>query len=304
MNHKREPTEGTGNEGRGLPPGAVPTDVGLESPTYLGLENPACLGLESPAYIGLERQACMGRESRTYRFEIFRYAAAESRPPRFQVYELTVERNMSVLEALVKIQDEQDPSLAFRSACRGAVCGSCAMSVNGKLQLACRVQLQTIGDRRVVLEPLPGFEILKDLVVDLDVFWEKYRRVRPWLHAELSAVKEARVTELQQRRIDQYVNCILCGLCYAACPVTKLNQRFTGPVALAKLYRFRADSREDRDSATLRQEDSSEGLWACHTIMACCEVCPREVRPADGIRALRRQLLVDKVKRVVQEKLT
>jgi succinate dehydrogenase / fumarate reductase, iron-sulfur subunit len=266
MNLKSEPTESNGPAGQAVPPDARPTDV--------------------------------RRESRTYRFEIFRYGAATGRPPRFQTYELTLDDNISVLEALVRIQDEQDPSLAFRYACRGAVCGSCAMSVNGQLQLACRVQLQTLGDRRVVLEPLPRFEILRDLVVDLDPFWEKYQRVRPWLHAGLSAVKESHVTAQEQKRIDQYVNCILCGLCYAACPVTKRNPHFTGPAALAKLYRFQADAREERGPATLRQEDSSAGLWACHTVMACCDVCPRDVRPADGIRGLRRQLLAAKVKGV------
>ena len=264
---KNEPTEGTDTVDPAVQPDARPTEGGLES--------------------------------RTYRFEIFRYTAAEVGAPRFQAYDVTVERNMSVLEALVKIQDEQDPSLAFRYACRGAVCGSCAMAVNGQLQLACRVQLRTLRDRRVVLEPLPGFEILKDLIVDLEVFWEKYRRVQPWLHAELAGDKEHRVTEREQTRIDPYVNCILCGLCYAACPVTRLNPRFTGPAALAKLYRFLADSREDREPTTLRQEDSPEGLWACHTIMECCEVCPRDVRPAEGIRGLRRKLLADQVNQVL-----
>lgn len=264
---KNEPTEGTGRVAPAVQPDARPTEDRLES--------------------------------RTYRFEIFRYAASGGAAPRFQTYAVTVDRNMSVLEALVKIQDEQDPSLAFRYACRGAVCGSCAMSVNGRLQLACRVQLRTVRDRRVVLEPLPGFEILKDLVVDLDAFWEKYRRVQPWLHAELSGDKESHVTEREQARIDRYVNCILCGLCYAACPVTRRNPGFPGPAALAKLYRFLADSREDRDPTTLRQENSPQGLWACHTVMECCEVCPRDVRPAEGIRGLRRKLLADQVQRVV-----
>jgi succinate dehydrogenase / fumarate reductase iron-sulfur subunit len=239
----------------------------------------------------VEDQGCLA-----YRFDILRYSAGDSRPPHFQVYELTLDRKASVLEALLTIQDELDPSLAFRSACRGAVCGSCAMAVNGRLQLACRVPLQTIAGRKVVLEPLPGFEILKDLVVNMDEFWRKYERVQPWLHAELSTVKESLVTPQDQQRIDQFVNCILCGLCYAACPATRRNQQFTGPAALAKLQRFWSDSREDRDLSTVRQEDSTEGLWGCHTIMACCDVCPKEVRPADGIRGLRRRWFAERVK--------
>ena len=107
------------------------------------------------------------------------------------------------------------------------------------------------------------------------------------------------MSERQRERIDQFVNCILCGLCYAACPVTSSDPRFTGPAALAKLYRFLADSRERRDGATLEQENSHSGLWGCHTIMKCCEACPKEVRPTDGIRGLRRKLLAQKLKSAI-----
>ncbi len=239
------------------------------------------------------------RIAQTFRFEVFRYDAARNEPPHFQTYELDVSRQTSVLEGLLRIQDEQDPSLAFRSSCRGAVCGSCGMSINGRLNLACRVQLHLLALRRVVLEPLPGLEIVKDLVVDMDPFWEKYQRIQPWLHAEIAAAEGSRMSEPQRQRIDQFVNCILCGLCYAACPVTKSNERFTGPAALAKLYRFLADSRESRDGTTLEQENSPSGMWGCHTIMKCGEVCPKEVRPTDGIRGVRRKLLSHKLKQLL-----
>jgi succinate dehydrogenase / fumarate reductase iron-sulfur subunit len=231
-----------------------------------------------------------------YRFEILRYDAARDAEPRFQAYELEAAASTSVLEALFGIQDEQDPSLAFRYSCRGAVCGSCAMSISGSLNLACRVLLKNLPTRRVVLEPLPRFEVIKDLVVDMDPFWAKYERVQPWLHAQLSEAKESRMSEAERERIDQYVNCILCGLCYAACPVASSKENSTGPAALAKLHRFLADSRESRGAQTLEQEDDADGLWACHTITRCIEVCPKDVRPTDGIAALRRRLLVHKFK--------
>lgn len=250
-----------------------------------------------------------------YRFEILRYDAADDAPPHFDVFELEAERRMSVLEALLKIQDEQDPSLAFRYACRGAVCGSCAMSINGKLNLACRVLLDRLGTTRVVVEPLPNLEIIRDLVVDMDPFWEKYERVRPWLHAEIrreeseggagegqedaGGAEENRMSEAQRQKIDQYVNCILCGLCYGACPVLKSNTQFTGPAALAKLYRFVADSRDGREASQLEPEDAHEGAWGCHTITRCIQVCPKQVRPTDGIEGIRRTLVAHKFKKLV-----
>ena len=236
------------------------------------------------------------------RFEVLRYDASNEDGPRFEVYEVLPDSNMSVLGGLLQIQEEQDPSLAFRYACRGAVCGSCAMSINGQLNLACRVQLKNLRTDRVIVEPLPKHEIIKDLVVDMDPFWEKYERVRPWLHAEISETKESRVSERQREKIDQYVNCILCGLCYAACPVVSSNEDFTGPAALAKLERFLADSRAHRSGETLRQQAGNDGAFGCHTVTRCIEVCPKEVRPTDGITALRRRAFSQTLKRFVGSK--
>ena len=236
-----------------------------------------------------------------FRFEIFRYDAAAGGPPRFQVFELTAGKGLSVLQGLLQIQDEQDPSLAFRCACRGAVCGSCAMSINGQLNLACRVQLDRLSTRRIVVEPLPNLEILRDLVVDMTPFWEKYERVRPWLHAEEAAQRDGLMSEQERERFDQYVNCILCGLCYAACPVLKSNDQFTGPAALAKLYRFLSDPRDQRPAAEIRPQDSRQGVWGCHTITRCIDACPKNVRPTDGIRGVRRRLLSQTLKKFLGE---
>jgi succinate dehydrogenase / fumarate reductase iron-sulfur subunit len=215
---------------------------------------------------------------------------------------------VSVLEALLEIQAEQDPSLAFRYACRGAVCGSCAMSINGNLALACRVQVADLPGDRVVLEPLPHLEILKDLVVDMAPFWQKYECIRPWLHARIGQPgsgdmgADGRMSAAQREKIDQYVNCILCGLCYASCPAISADEEFTGPAALAKLYRFLSDSREDRATRTLEAEDRRGGMWGCRAVGRCVEVCPKEVRPRDGIAGVRRKLLADKFKGVLRGK--
>jgi succinate dehydrogenase / fumarate reductase iron-sulfur subunit len=240
-----------------------------------------------------------GQPSNTMpRFEILRYDAAKEAPPWFQAYDVSVPPDTSVLEALLRIQDEQDPSLAFRYSCRGAICGSCAMSVNGRLQLACRVQLKNLASDHVVLEPLPRFEVVKDLVVDMTPFWEKYERIKPWLHADTSREQVGGMSEAQRERIDQYVNCILCGLCQAACPVASSSPNFTGPAALAKLYRFLADPRERRPASSIEGENTDHGAWACHTITRCISVCPKNVRPTDGIAGVRRKLLVEKLRKL------
>jgi len=234
--------------------------------------------------------------TRPYQFEILRYDPAAGAPPRFRAYALQPAGRMSVLEALLRIQAEHDPSLAFRYSCRGAVCGSCAMSINGKLNLACRVLLENLPETRVVLEPLPRFEILRDLVVDMEPFWKRYERVRPWLHAQIGQGKESRMSPAERERFDQYVNCILCGLCVAACPVSSLREGFAGPAALAKLYRFLADPRENRGSGALEQENGEHGVWGCRAIGRCIEVCPKDVRPTDGIAGAKRKLLVERLK--------
>jgi succinate dehydrogenase / fumarate reductase iron-sulfur subunit len=176
------------------------------------------------------------------------------------------------------------------------------MTINGKPRLACRTLLKSLKSERIVLEPLPNLEILKDLVVDMDPFWEKYERIKPWLHAAMQGDRERTMTEADCRRIDSFTSCILCALCYGACPVLKRNEDFTGPAALAKLYRFLSDSREQRSDETLNQENSATGLWGCHTITRCIDACPKNVRPTDGITGARRKLLASHMKSLVRKK--
>jgi succinate dehydrogenase / fumarate reductase iron-sulfur subunit len=122
------------------------------------------------------------------------------------------------------------------------------------------------------------------------------------LHAEITEGAESRMSEKDRDKIDQYVGCILCALCYAACPVVSMNEDFTGPAALAKLYRFVADSREDRGPAALEPENVADGMWGCHTVTRCIQACPKNIRPTDGIEGVRRRLLSDKFKGLLGKK--
>lgn len=236
-----------------------------------------------------------------YTFKIFRYdSKMPEKEPSFSTYSVEAVPGMSILSALLNIRDEMDGGLSFRCSCRSAVCGSCAMAMNGKIELACRTQVASLGNNLVILEPLPNFEIIKDLVVDMTPFWAKYERIKPWLMRKtLPAGAEIRQSEEDRNRIDQFVNCILCAACYGACPVPSRDPEFLGPAALAKLERFRLDSRDERPLRTLEDVNNEQGVWGCDTLFKCIEACPKEVRPTDAIVGLRKSLVKYKFKKML-----
>jgi len=237
----------------------------------------------------------------TYTFKIFRYDGKEpENAPRFATYLINVLPDSLVLSALLRIRDEIDGTLAFRSSCRSAVCGSCAMVMNGKIELACRTQVASLGKDTIILEPLPNFEIIKDLAVDMTPFWKMYERVKPWLMRKSPVPpEELRQSEEERNRIDQFVNCILCAACYGACPVPARDPEYPGPAALAKLERFVLDSRDERPLGILEGLNNENGLWGCDTLFKCIDACPKEVRPTDAIVGLRKALVKHKFKKLL-----
>ena len=234
-----------------------------------------------------------------YIFRILRFDPKKDNYPYFQDFSYACEEKKSVLEALMDIRNDQDCTISFRYSCREAICGSCAMVVNGKFDLACRTDLELLRSSTVVIEPLPNLEIQKDLVVDMDPFWQALQKIEPYLQGEkIESTKGHLVDDRDMDRIFQFVNCIMCGCCYAACPVASRDERYLGPAALAKLYRFVKDPRDIRPFANWSRVNTEGGVWGCDTIFACNEACPKDVRPADGIEALRRKLVVEKIKRL------
>jgi succinate dehydrogenase / fumarate reductase iron-sulfur subunit len=237
-----------------------------------------------------------------YTFKIFRYdSKMPEKGPSFSTYYVETVPGMSILSALLNIRDEMDGGLSFRCSCRSAVCGSCAMAMNGKIELACRTQVASLGSSLIILEPLPNFEIIKDLVVDMTPFWAKYERIKPWLMRKtLPAGTEIRQSEEERTRIDQFVNCILCAACYGACPVLARDPEYFGPAALAKLERFVLDSRDERPQNILETINNEQGLWGCDTLFKCIDACPKEVRPTDAIVGLRKALVKYKFKKILK----
>jgi succinate dehydrogenase / fumarate reductase iron-sulfur subunit len=232
-------------------------------------------------------------------FKILRFDPTRDDRPRFQEFVHDPKPTDSTLECLKAIRDRQDPSLAFRYSCREAVCGACAMSINGRISLACKTIVRNLEGDPVVIEPLPNLEIQKDLYVDLAPFWKAYRFVEPYLRAEGEPPAQGhRISEERMEKVLPYASCIMCACCYAACPAAARDDRYIGPAALAKLDRFRLDPRDRRPKESLEKVDSPAGVWGCDTVFRCNDVCPKGVRPADGIEALRRALVARKVARL------
>jgi succinate dehydrogenase / fumarate reductase, iron-sulfur subunit len=205
-----------------------------------------------------------------------------------EAYPLEPREKMNLLEALLRIQDEQDGSLAFRYSCRGAVCGSCAVRVDGKVVLACRTHVEDLQGRPVLIEPLPCFPVIRDLIVDMSSFFARYREIEPFLHPkELPSPRETLMDEKQRKEIDPYINCILCGICFGSCPAFKLDAQFLGPAVLAKAYRFFLDPRDKRRQEMIEKVDRPRGIWACKTVFNCVSVCPKQVPPTQAIVKMR-----------------
>ncbi|MHB9097915.1 MAG: succinate dehydrogenase/fumarate reductase iron-sulfur subunit [Syntrophales bacterium] len=228
-----------------------------------------------------------------YTFKILRYDARDpSSRPDFATYRISVIPGLTVLAVLNRIRDEIDGTLAFRSSCRSAVCGSCAMVMNGKIDLACRTQVSAFDTDTIILEPLPNLEVMRDLVVDMTPFWQMYEKIQPYLiRKSPNPEKEIPQSEAERQRIDQFVNCILCACCYGACPVLARDPNYVGPAAAAKLERFVLDSRDERPAAVLESVNDEHGLWGCDTMFRCIDACPKDVRPTDAFVGLRQEIV-------------
>ena len=225
----------------------------------------------------------------------------------YDLYKVDLRKGMTVLDVLFQIQDFMDESLAFRYSCRGAVCGSCAMLVNKIPVLACRTQVSSLKDSslklkpfaaltdspqgwnpetEVLVEPLPNLPILKDLVVDMTRFYEALEFLKLW--AEPAKGGEPRSqSPAERKKIERYVNCIMCALCFGSCPINAEKEEYVGPAALAKAWRFSEDSRTEESKRYLEAANAPTGSSLCNLIYNCVKVCPKGVAPGGAIRELK-----------------
>ena len=226
------------------------------------------------------------------RFSIYRYNPETDSRPRMQDYELAAaSETVMLLDALVALK-KVDDSLSFRRSCREGVCGSDAMNINGRNGLACITPLAELK-QPVVLRPLPGLPVIRDLIVDLTQFYNQYRSVKPWLINRDPEPEIERLQSPEQRaRLDGLYECILCACCSTACPSFWWNpDRFLGPAALLQAARFLEDSRDQATGERLNDLNDPYRLFRCHSIMNCTDVCPKGLNPSRAIGHIRQLLL-------------
>jgi len=216
---------------------------------------------------------------------------------RWETFEVPLEDRATVLDALFFVLRERDRSLAFRCACRAAMCGSCAMIVNGSERLACKTALADVANGRPVrVEPLRNLPVVKDLVVDVDPLFDKYAAIEPWLRIDPRAQEPAVIPASDSRRmqIGEGLDCISCGACYSACPMVALDPDYLGPMQLLRAFNVLADERgQPTAEPGLEEVFGPHGVWRCHGISECVRVCPKGLNPALAIRRLKRGALLD-----------
>ncbi len=228
----------------------------------------------------------MPEAEKTIAIDVLRYRPHMDEAPVWQRYTVPFTDDMSVLQGLQQIKDEQDGTLSFRWSCRMAICGSCGMMVNGKPALACSTFLRDLLPGPVRIEALAHFPIERDLIVDAGQFVRKLEGIKPYLiprEPRTLAEDEYLQTPEQLAQIEQYSSCINCMLCYAACPQFGLNPDFTGPGVLALLHRYNADTRDGGRAERMPILNAEEGVWSCTAVGYCSEVCPKQVDPANAV---------------------
>lgn len=228
------------------------------------------------------------------RFSIYRYNPVMDEEPYMQSIELPnedIEPGMMLLGALIKLKSI-DPSLSFRRSCQEGVCGSDGMNINGKNGLACVTLLEGLKEP-VTLRPFPGMPVIRDLIVDMEPFYQQYRKAEPYLTNDEPEPEVERLQSPQERaELDGLYECILCGCCSASCPSYWWNpDKFMGPAALLQAARFIKDSRDEYTEHRLERMDDAYSLFRCHSIMSCAQACPKGLNPTKAIGDIRKLML-------------
>jgi succinate dehydrogenase / fumarate reductase iron-sulfur subunit len=228
---------------------------------------------------------------RRAKVRIFRFNPEVDREPAYREYSVEVEPTDRVLDVLNQVKWYQDGTLTYRRSCAHGICGSDAMRINGVNRLACKALMRDVGDE-ITVEPLMGFRVIKDLVVDMEPFFAQYRSVLPFFINDARPPERERLQSVEDReRFDDTTKCILCAACTTSCPSFWANDQFVGPAAIVNAHRFIFDTRDTGTAERLDILNDREGVWRCRTIFNCTEACPREIKITKAIGEVKKAIL-------------
>jgi succinate dehydrogenase / fumarate reductase iron-sulfur subunit len=224
--------------------------------------------------------------------KVFRFDPEKDEKPYYQNFEVEADPMDRLLDCLNRIRWEQDPTLSFRMSCGHGVCGSDGMRINGVCGLACQKLVRNFKEE-VLIEPLPVFRVIKDLVVDLGLFFEKYQSIKPYLITQTTPMDtERRQSPEEHLQYEEAIRCILCACCTASCPVNqkKETEDYVGPAALVRAFRYLFDSRDEGARERIELLDRKEMVWGCQTLWKCTEVCPKEIPVTKQIGQIKKRI--------------
>jgi succinate dehydrogenase / fumarate reductase iron-sulfur subunit len=227
--------------------------------------------------------------------KVFRYNPEKDKKPHYATYKLEAHPADRVLDLLEYVKWHIDGTLSFRRSCAHGVCGSDAMRINSRNRLACKVLVKDLGSK-ITVEPLLAMKVLKDLIVDMEPFFEHFRSVLPYfINNDPPPAKERLQTIEQRERFDDTTKCILCAACTTSCPSFWANEKYVGPAAIVNAHRFIFDSRDQACSDRLQILNDEFGVYRCHTIFNCTEACPREIQITKAIGEVKKAIATGQV---------
>ena len=223
--------------------------------------------------------------------KVFRFNPEQDKKPHYEKYKIEAEPTDRVLDLLEHVKGYIDGTLSYRRSCAHGVCGSYAMRINGRNRLACKVLVKDLGGRKITVEPLLGLKVIKDMIVDMEPFFEHYRSVLPYLINDEPVPKKERLQSPEEReRFDDTTKCILCAACTTSCPSFWANEKYVGPAAIVNAHRFIFDSRDRGAETRLEMLNDQFGVYRCHTIFNCTEACPRDIQITQAIGEVKRAI--------------
>ena len=241
-----------------------------------------------------KRHAAPESAGNTKEFQIYRWDPDSGENPRVDIYKVDMnDCGPMVLDGLIKIKNDIDPTLTFRRSCREGICGSCAMNIDGTNTLACTKAIDDVSGT-VKIYPLPHMPVIKDLVPDLTHFYAQYASIKPWMQSETPPPPDRERLQSKEDRaeLDGLYECILCACCSTSCPSYWWNgDRYLGPAILLQAYRWLADSRDENTGERLDDLEDPFRLYRCHTIMNCAKTCPKGLNPAKAISEIKKMMV-------------